>query len=152
LYYVVNYLKSMETFKKIMNFFIKKYKPSETEKEIDSIVESMLKQNDTECITAPLATKYYIFNEELQYFIMVSEYDVKITNHTFSYHYTSNPQFGQMLIGKVINFIEADRKKFEEKVFKNEIQMLKKIKNKIQSHSIKNKVVTKPLTPTINEK
>jgi hypothetical protein len=130
----------MEFFQNLMNLFVKKYKPNEVEQEIYSIVESMLEHASTECITAPLTTKYYIYNKKLHYYIMLTDYGIKITNHTFSYHHNLETKFSKILIDKVVEFIEIDRKNFENEVFKNEFEMLKKIKNKIQLNSTKIKV------------
>lgn len=104
------------------------YKLNETEQHIKDIVDLMLKQKDTEVITSPISGKYYISNKRLQYYIMVNDFGVSITNHKFSLEYGSAPKYTGIIIEIVKQYMEEDRHRFEQEVFKNRIELLKGIK------------------------
>lgn len=104
------------------------YKLTETEQHIKDIIDLMLKQNDTEVITSPISGKYYITNKRLQYYIMVNDFGISITNHKFSLEYGASPKYTEIVIEVVKQYMEKDREKFEQEVFKNRIELLKGIK------------------------
>jgi hypothetical protein len=99
--------------KSLKKLVIKEYQLDETEKLIKDIVVGMLGNENTEAITAPLSGAYYI------------------TNHKFSFKEGISSKFGNMIIGIVKEFMEKTRKEFENRVFINQIQLLKNIKNSL---------------------
>jgi hypothetical protein len=107
---------------------IPSYKMNETEQHIKDVVDLMLKQKDTDVITSPISGKYYISNKRLEYYIMVNDFGVSITNHKFSLEYGAAPKYTSIVIDVVKQYMETDRHKFEQEVFKNRIELLKGIK------------------------
>jgi hypothetical protein len=113
---------------KLREKIIPTYKMNETEQHIKDVVDLMLKQKDTDVITSPISGKYYISNKRLEYYIMVNDFGVSITNHKFSLEYGAAPQYTSIVIDVVKQYMETDRHKFEQEVFKNRIELLKGIK------------------------
>lgn len=104
------------------------YKMNETEQQIKDVIDLMLKQKDTDVISSPVSGKYYISNKRLQYYIMVNDFGVTITNHKFSLEYGAAPKYTSIVIEIVRQYMEKDRERFEQEVFKNRIELLKGIK------------------------
>lgn len=104
------------------------YKMNETEQQIKDVIDLMLKQKDTDVISSPVSGKYYISNKRLQYYIMVNDFGVTITNHKFSLEYGAAPKYTSIVIEIVRQYMERDRERFEQEVFKNRIELLKGIK------------------------
>ncbi len=117
--------------KSLKKLVIKEYQLDETEKLIKDIVVGMLGNENTEAITAPLSGAYYISNETLHYYIKIDEFSINITNHKFSFKEGISSKFGNMIIGIVKEFMEKNRKEFEKRVFTNQIELLKNIKNSL---------------------
>lgn len=113
---------------KLREKFFPSYKLNETEQHIKDIIEMMLSEKETEVITSPISGKYYITNKRLQYYIMVNDFGVTITNHKFSLEYGSAPKYTSIIIDIVKEYMEQDRHRFEQEVFKNRIELLKGIK------------------------
>jgi hypothetical protein len=109
--------------------FFKEYVMSESEKLINDIIIKLLEKDETEAVTAPISQTYYISNEELQYYVRIDEFNVGITNHKFSFNQPITPKFSNILISMVQNHMEINRKAFEERVFNNQIELLRNIKN-----------------------
>jgi hypothetical protein len=101
---------------------------NETEQQIKDVIDLMLKQKDTDVISSPVSGKYYISNKRLQYYIMVNDFGVTITNHKFSLEYGAAPKYTSIVIEIVRQYMERDRERFEQEVFKNRIELLKGIK------------------------
>lgn len=108
------------------------YKPSSSEELIIDIVKSLLEDEKTECITAPISEKFYVTNKKLNYYVKVSYDTVVITNHKFSYTVKSPLKFHELLCNIVLEYIEKDRDEFEKTVFENEIDLLTNIKTNIK--------------------
>lgn len=119
-----------------MTLVIKKYELNETEKLIYDIIVGMLSKDDTEAITAPLSGTYYISNEKLHYYINIDEFNINITNHKFSFKEGIPSKFGNMMIAIIKEHMEKNRKDFENRVFKNQIELLQNIKNNLVWHEI----------------
>jgi len=117
--------------KLLKKLVIKEYQLDETEKLIKDIVVGMLGNENTEAITAPLSGAYYISNETLHYYIKIDEFSINITNHKFSFKEGISSKFGNMIIGIVKEYMEKNRKEFEKRVFTNQIELLKNIKNSL---------------------
>ncbi len=113
---------------KLREKIIPTYKMNETEQHIKDVVDLMLKQKDTDVISSPISGRYYISNKRLQYYIMVNDFGVTITNHKFALEYGAAPKYTSIVIDVVKQYMETDRHKFEQEVFKNRIELLKGIK------------------------
>jgi hypothetical protein len=117
--------------KSLKKLVIKEYQLDETEKLIKDIVIGMLGNENTEAITAPLSGMYFLSNKELHYYIRINEFSVTITNHKFMFREGMSSKFGNMIISIVKEFMEKNRMEFENRVFINQIQLLKNIKNSL---------------------
>lgn len=117
--------------KSLRKMLIKEYQPNETEILIKDVIVGLLKKEDTEAITAPISGTYYISNEELQYHIKLDGFSITIANHKFTFKEGLSVKFGEMLIELVKEYMEKNRKEFEQRVFNNQIQLLKNIKNSL---------------------
>jgi len=103
-------------------------KMNETEEHIKDVINLMLKQKDTDVISSPISGRYYISNKRLQYYIMVNDFGVTITNHKFALEYAAAPRYTSIITDIVRQYMENDRYKFEQEIFKNRIELLKGIK------------------------
>jgi hypothetical protein len=121
----------MNLFKNVKIKMFPAYKPTESETLVVDIVKSLLEDEITECITAPISQKYYVTNKKLNYYVKISYDTVIITNHKFSYTIKSPLKFHELLCDIVLEYIEKDREKFEKTVFENEIDLLTNIKTNI---------------------
>jgi hypothetical protein len=118
----------------IRDTLIPKHKPSQNEVLVMEIIESLFNSKDTECITAPISGKYYITNKKLQYWVMVGDNFITITNHRFTYTMNLSVLFYDNLVKMIRDFIEKDREEFEKEVFKNELDLLNNIKKFINEN------------------
>lgn len=119
-------------FKTIKEKFFPSYKPNDREQLIVDIIESLLSDADTECITAPISGKYYITNKRLSYWVKVSGENITITNHKFTFSSNAVLTFNDYVIGIIRDYLEKDRQEFEDTVFENEIELLENIKSNIK--------------------
>jgi len=119
-----------------MNFtkaFIRPYKMNEKENQIFSIVLKMSNHKDTLILMDPLRDVYYMDNKKLNYFVLVSTDSIKITNHRFYYTNQICFKFGELLLEKIKIAISKDRKKIEDEIFKNEMNLLTDIDSKLDT-------------------
>jgi len=120
--------------------FIKEYQFDETETLIKDVVKSLLKQKDTEAITAPISMTYYIRNYRMEYFIKTDGETIMITNHKFTFKQKMSIKFSEIIMNIIRDFMETNRKEFENSVkefensvFKNQLEMLKNIKESLET-------------------
>lgn len=106
-------------------------KPLDDEQKLlHEIVTKMCSKTDSKFLMTPIEAhhnRYYIENRANEYFIVLSEESIKITNHKFylvrQFHYKQM----EPLINKVRRRIEKDRVKMEKEMFKNELDLLRNI-------------------------
>jgi len=122
----------MNPFKSLKKQLFPGYKPSSSEELVIDIIKSLLEDEKTECITAPISEKFYVTNKKLNYYVKISYDTVVITNHKFSYTLKSPLKFHELLCNIVLEYIEKDREEFEKTVFENEIDLLTNIKTNIK--------------------
>ena len=115
----------LKSFKKL---FIKEYQLDETETLIKDVVKNLLKQEDTEAITAPISLTYYIHNSRLEYYIKTDGFSIMITNHKFTFKEGMSVKFGEI----IKEFMEDNRKQFESTIFQNQLELLKTIKEGLE--------------------
>ena len=106
----------------ILNFF--KYKKNEQEEQLILIIDGMLKHKSSIVKIAPITGKYYITNDDLHYYIMISQDYIQITNSKFTVTKNINSRVIDEIIKNIQNYIEEDRTKLQEKIFKNESTIL----------------------------
>lgn len=107
------------------------YQMGEKEKLLYDIISKLLRDDHTECITAPISGIYYVSNEKYQYWIRVWDEGCTITNHKFSYSHSGDQRFQRILINLLHDFMEKDRAQFEKQIFTNEVELLKQIKENV---------------------
>ena len=120
----------LKLFKKL---FIKEYQFDETETLIKDVVKNLLKQKDTEAMTAPISMTYYIRNDRMEYFIKTDGESIMITNHKFTFKEKMGVKFSEIITDIIKDFMETNRKEFENSVFKNQLELLKNIKESLET-------------------
>lgn len=131
-----------------MKLFTRHYKMNDKENQIFSIVVKMANHQDTLILMDPLRDVYYMDNKRINYFIMVSSYIIKITNHKFYYTNQINFKFSDILIEKIKLAISKDRKKVEDEMFKNELNLLTDIDSKMATNRPRHEEINEPQTPS----
>lgn len=114
-------------FSALLNKIKGKHKLSEKEQLIVNIVNELFSHKDTDIKAAPLTGRYFIVNKTLEYWVRISEFEITITNHKFTFNYSGIPAFHNMLAEVVLNHLENARDEFEKAVFENEIDLLENI-------------------------
>ena len=122
----------LKLFKKL---FIKEYQMDETETLIKDVVKNLLKQKDTEAMTAPISMTYYIRNDRMEYFIKTDGESIMITNHKFTFKEKMGVKFSEIITDIIKDFMETNRKEFENSVFKNQLELLKNIKESLEKQN-----------------
>jgi hypothetical protein len=115
--------------------FIKEYQFDETEILIKDVVKNLLKQKDTEAMTAPISMTYYIRNDRMEYFIKTDGESIMITNHKFTFKEKMGIKFSEIITDIIKDFMETNRKEFENSVFKNQLELLKNIKESLENQN-----------------
>ena len=113
-------------FKYIKSFWAFKPKTIEQEK-ISKIIEALVTRSDTKILTCPDTKRYFVSNESLNYFIVVSTIHVKITNHKFNVIHDIELPFFEYLEKFINSAIKKDRDVLEDIIFKNHINLLDEI-------------------------
>jgi len=122
----------LKLFKKL---FIKEYQFDETETLIRDVVKNLLKQKDTEAMTAPISMTYYIRNDRMEYFIKTDGESIMITNHKFTFKEKMGVKFSEIITDIIKDFMETNRKEFENSVFQNQLELLKNIKENLEKQN-----------------
>jgi uncharacterized protein YxjI len=122
----------LKLFKKL---FIKEYQLDETETLIKDVVKNLLKQKDTEAMTAPISMTYYIRNDRMEYFIKTDGESIMITNHKFTFKEKMGVKFSEIITDIIKDFMETNRKEFENSVFQNQLELLKNIKQNLENQN-----------------
>ena len=114
-----------------MSIFGSKYRPTDKENQIQSIIKKMLDHPKTIKLMDPIYDSYYLDNKHLNYFVIVTAEFIKITNHKFYYTNQINPKFSDLVIKDIRLAISKDRKQVEEEIFQNETELLKGIEQRL---------------------
>ena len=112
----------------ITNIIKPKYKMGETEVLISDIVNLMCDQEDTDFMMSPIVGKYYITNKRMEYYIVINDFHIAITNHKFSFERSISDKFSTIILRKVKECMNIDREAFEKEVFRNQLDLLSDIK------------------------
>jgi hypothetical protein len=118
----------MNIITKIKNIIKPPYKLGETEQLLSDIVNLMCEQEDTDFMMAPTVGKYYVSNRRMEYYIVINDFGIAITNHKFSFERSITSTFSALLIKRVQKSMDIDREAFERDVFRNQLDLLSDIK------------------------
>jgi hypothetical protein len=118
----------MNIITKIKNIIKPPYKLGETEQLLSDIVNLMCEQEDTDFMMAPTVGKYYVSNRQMEYYIVINDFGIAITNHKFSFERSISSNFSSLLIKRVQESMDIDREAFEKDVFRNQLDLLEDIK------------------------
>jgi hypothetical protein len=118
----------MNIITKIKNIIKPPYKLGETEQLLSDIVNLMCEQEDTDFMMAPTVGKYYVSNRRMEYYIVINDFGIAITNHKFSFERSISSNFSSLLINRVQQSMDIDREAFEKDVFRNQLDLLEDIK------------------------
>jgi hypothetical protein len=118
----------MNIITKIKNIIKPPYKLGETEQLLSDIVNLMCEQEDTDFMMAPTVGKYYVSNRRMEYYIVINDFGIAITNHKFSFERSISSNFSTILINRVQQSMDIDREAFEKDVFRNQLDLLEDIK------------------------
>lgn len=105
------------------------------EKAVKEQIIKILNKKGVVVSMAPNSKKYFIIHEGIGVNILIngSAELVKISNHDWKYGWKFTNSFINSLIDIVIEKIEADRFQLENKIFENEITLIAKIGNMIDT-------------------
>ena len=131
-----------------MKLFTKPYKMNDKENQMFSIVVKMANHQDTLILMDPLRDVYYMDNKRMNYFVMVSSDIIKITNHKFYYTNQINFRFSDVLIEKIKLAISKDRKRIEDDMFKNELNLLTDIDSNMATNRPRHEETIETQTPS----
>jgi|694.fasta_scaffold108630_7 hypothetical protein len=118
----------MNIITKIKNIIKPPYKLGETEQLLSDIVNLMCEQEDTDFMMSPGFGKYYVSNRRMEYYIVINDFYIAITNHKFSFERSISSNFSTILINRVQESMDIDREAFEKDVFRNQLDLLEDIK------------------------
>jgi len=104
-----------------------KMKFDEEQEYLYQVVMGMLVSPDTTCSVAPDSEKYYVVNLKHSYYIVLTYDYIKLTNHNHHIGLNMGQKYMGELILKVRKKIEKDLDNHEKTIFKNQIDLLKKI-------------------------
>ena len=104
-----------------------KYTPTAQEQQFIDIIAKLLDHPKTSLRMTPLTNKYFLINEQKHYYILLKDSGVQITNTKFSFAKSIHPKAYDMIIENIHTHIEDNRQALEEKLFKNETNMLETV-------------------------
>ena len=104
-----------------------KYTPTAQEQQFIDIIAKLLDHPKTSLRMTPLTDKYFLINEQKHYYILLKDSGVQITNTKFSFAKSIHPKAYDMIIENIHTHIEDNRQALEEKLFKNETNMLETV-------------------------
>ena len=104
-----------------------KYTPTQQEQQFIDIVNKLLLHPKTSLRMTPLTDKYFLINEEKNYYILLKENGIQLTNTKFSFCKSLHPKAYDVLISNIHSFIEEDRLLLEDKLFKKETAILEAV-------------------------
>jgi hypothetical protein len=113
---------------KMLSKIVPAYKPTPSELLLKDIVEAILLNPDTRVTHAQASEIYYITNSKLEYYIKLTKVSITVSNHTYTFREGLNENFNKALFKIIELFVEAEISKFETEVFKNQTDLLLRIK------------------------
>ena len=109
------------------------HKPTEQEQQLIDIVTKLLNHPKTSLRMTPLSNWYFLLNEKKHYYVLLKDQGIQLTNSHFSFTKALSPKSYEIIIDNINNHIETDRQLLEERLFKNETQILNSVLTKLDS-------------------
>lgn len=98
------------------------------QKKIKELIDSMLLAN-VEVRSAPISREYFLIDKENRVNILISESSVKICNHDYLYEVSVSANEAAVFIKKIQNKIQQQSEELKKELFKNEVNLIDKIKS-----------------------
>jgi len=108
-----------------------KYTPTSQEQQFIDIVNKLLEHPKTSLRMTPLTDKYFLINEQKHYYVLLQNTGIQLTNTKFSFCKSLHPKAYDMVIENIHTYIEANRQALEDKLFRNETNMLDTVLNNL---------------------
>ena len=106
-----------------------KYTPTPHEQQFIDIVNKLLQHPKTSLRMTPLTDKYFLINEQKHYYVLLKQNGIQITNSKFSFAKSLHEKAYDIIIKNIHAHIEENRQALEDKLFKNETDMLNAVLN-----------------------
>jgi len=94
-------------------------KKSAYERDCITICKKLIAKDDTVLLLTPISNKRYIRNEELQIFVILENYSVKVINHVYSYTVFLEDKSWHLITNLFDNEVERRREVFENEITSN---------------------------------
>ena len=104
-----------------------KYTPTTQEQQFIDIIVKLLDHPKTSLRMTPLTNKYFLINEQKHYYVLVKDSGIQLSNSKFSFAKSIHPKAYDIIINTIHTHIEDNRQALEEKLFKNETNMLETV-------------------------
>lgn len=104
-----------------------KYTPTLQEQQFIDIVNKLLEHPKTSLKMTPLTNKYFLINEQKHYYVLLRDHGIQLTNTKFSFVKSIHPKAYEMIINNIHTHIEENRQALEDKLFRNETNMLETV-------------------------
>lgn len=111
----------------MINWF-KPSKLSEDENEIKEIVNKYLEKEGVDKLISPISEEYFLMDTKNEIYICLSDKRITISNHKFLYKNNVSLEFSEGLKKQFRERIEVERQELKAQLFKNETDLLKRIK------------------------
>lgn len=115
---------------RVLTFFNAKRSLEKDERYVESVITRYL-ETDVKKLMSPQG-EYLIIDEANEVYISFMAETMTISNHDFLYRKTFSYYFSRRLEKKIRDSIKKDREELRKELFKNEIDLLQKIKDKIK--------------------
>lgn len=102
--------------------------PSRDEVVISALIDKYLKL-DVKKLISPISNEYIFEDDERKIAILIGDGNIHISNHDFHYTKNFNINFTDKLKKKIRIKIEEERQELKKVLFKNEVDLLQKIKD-----------------------
>jgi len=117
-------------FSKLLSTWFK-YIPTQQEQQFIDIVSKLLELPKTSLRMTPLTNKYFLVNEQQHIYVLLKDSGIQLTNTRFSFAKSIHPKAYDLIISKIHDHIEVNRQALEERLFKNETELLDLLLEKI---------------------
>jgi len=108
---------------------LNKKKINDDELIINDIVDKCLNRVDVERLISPLADEYFLIDKVNEICVLISTEKITISNHNYSIQKQMGLSFNEKLKKIVRNKIDEERQELKRILFKNETDLLLKIKD-----------------------
>jgi len=115
-------------------FKVFKNKFTDKENQILDIINIFAQHPETSILTCPTTERYFLENKTLNYFIILSYRQLKITNHAFYYSNDIPGRLSDKLKELIVMEIKKQRDLLEQEIFSNENELLLKIQTAINAY------------------